>query len=136
MPAIEITTTFNIRSETNSVFQNSYSYQIIYFNSSTPLTIHMFCRSYNTIRISKTCSLIDTAPAPSNSLSTSVSSYSSNRALSSSAVSMFSPLPLKQVMFLKLLPLHPTPYFLHLRLQNKLQKFAGKRVLTEVLPQK
>ncbi|GFW95416.1 hypothetical protein TNCV_2500961 [Trichonephila clavipes] len=81
--------------------------------------------------------LIDTAPATSSSLCTSVASSSSNKALSSSTVSMFSPLPAEtsQVLLLKPVPLHPLPYFLLTKLKSKLQKFAEKSVLTEVLPQ-
>ncbi|GFV88121.1 hypothetical protein TNCV_3242701 [Trichonephila clavipes] len=80
--------------------------------------------------------LIDTAPDTFNSLSTSVASSSTNKALSSSTVSMFTPLSAEtsHVHETTTTASNTIPSTSHA--ENKLQKLAGKNVLTGVLPRK
>ncbi|GFX73335.1 hypothetical protein TNCV_4206851 [Trichonephila clavipes] len=69
--------------------------------------------------------LVSTTSSACNSSPTSPAS-SSNKAISLSKISMYTSLPAETCHVVKLVLLYPIPYPLHPRLQNKLQKVAGK----------
>ncbi|GFW20157.1 hypothetical protein TNCV_2320981 [Trichonephila clavipes] len=81
--------------------------------------------------------LIHTAPTTYNTFATCAAFSSSNKALSSSDVSMFTSLPAKtrSTVETETSIIDPT-YLLHPNIQNKLQKVTRKDVIKEVLPPK
>ncbi|GFW19685.1 hypothetical protein TNCV_1605761 [Trichonephila clavipes] len=132
MSSFKIIATIDIRSKVNYAFQNT---TVTKPSTSTQAHLLPFITSIalTTSTESSSIPLIGTTSSTSNSLCSSVASSSSKHFLHPQ-YQCFHLYQLKQVLFLKLLPLHPILYLQHLRLQNKRQKLAGKNVLTELLP--
>ncbi|GFU57174.1 hypothetical protein TNCV_2062451 [Trichonephila clavipes] len=131
MPTFKTITTIDIRSETNNVFQNSYSHQ-----SSTSTRVHLLPSTSITVTSSESqppFPLIDTTPAPTNSLCNSIAPSSFNTEISSFTVSMFSTLPVETNLALETTTTTTNIIPSTSGLQNKFQELGGKNVLTEVL---